>query len=105
MTPERSAEMWLGAAGGASGSQTWSGTRPALVPNPTTARAGGRIPFDRYIGMHGIGVIDDDAITVRDGTGWHIVAVDTRAECRGGLQEPITGHTRTGAADRHRVKN
>src|SRR5213594_3118912 len=33
-----SAETWLGAAGWASGSQTWSGTRPALDPKPTSAR-------------------------------------------------------------------
>ena len=34
-----SADTWLGAAGCASGSQTWSGTRPAFVPKPTRANA------------------------------------------------------------------
>ncbi len=36
-----SAETWLGAAGCASGSQTWSGTRPAFAPKPTSASAKG----------------------------------------------------------------
>ena len=34
MTPLISAETWLGAAGWASGSQTWSGTSPAFDPAP-----------------------------------------------------------------------
>ena len=34
MTPDISAETWLGAAGCARGSQTWSGTTPALVAKP-----------------------------------------------------------------------
>ena len=34
-TPDMSAEMLLGAAGCASGSQTWSGMMPALTPKPT----------------------------------------------------------------------
>src|SRR3990172_3588261 len=38
MTPDMSAETWLGAAGGARGSQTWSGTTPALVAKPPSAR-------------------------------------------------------------------
>ena len=37
ITPDISAETWLGAAGCASGSQTCSGTNPALVPKPTSA--------------------------------------------------------------------
>ena len=37
ITPDITAETWLGAAGCASGSQTCSGKKPALVPNPTTA--------------------------------------------------------------------
>ena len=37
MTPLMSAETWLGAAGWASGSQTCSGTRPALEPAPISA--------------------------------------------------------------------
>ena len=36
MTPLISAETWLGAAGWASGSQTCSGTRPALEPAPSS---------------------------------------------------------------------
>ncbi len=38
MTPLINAETWLGAAGCASGSQTWSGTSPALEPAPSSAR-------------------------------------------------------------------
>ena len=34
MTPDISAETWLGAAGCARGSQTWRGTTPALVASP-----------------------------------------------------------------------
>ena len=37
ITPDISAETWLGAAGWASGSQTWNGMTPALVPKPTSA--------------------------------------------------------------------
>jgi len=51
MTPDRKAETWLGAAGWASGSQTWAGTKPAFVPKPTRpsrkatpAREGARDP-------------------------------------------------------------
>ena len=33
-TPDISAETLLGATGCASGSQTWSGTMPALTPKP-----------------------------------------------------------------------
>ena len=36
-TPDITAETWLGAAAWAPGSQKWSGTRPALRPNPTSA--------------------------------------------------------------------
>ena len=36
ITPDMSAETWMGATGWARGSQTWSGIRPALVPNPTS---------------------------------------------------------------------
>ena len=39
MTPLMSADTWLGAAGCASGNQTWSGTRPALEPAPSSASA------------------------------------------------------------------
>src|SRR5207253_3052052 len=38
MTLDMSAETGLGAAGCALGSQTWSGTRPAFAPKPTSAR-------------------------------------------------------------------
>ena len=38
ITPDISAETWLGAAGCARGSQTCSGTRPAFEPKPTSAR-------------------------------------------------------------------
>ncbi len=38
MTPERGADTEEGAAGWASGSQEWSGTRPALTPNPARQR-------------------------------------------------------------------
>lgn len=38
MTPDMSAEMWLGAAGWASGSHEWKGTKPALKPNPAMRR-------------------------------------------------------------------
>jgi hypothetical protein len=34
ITPDMSAETWLGAAGWASGSQTCSGITPALAPKP-----------------------------------------------------------------------
>ena len=37
ITPDMSAEMWLGATGWARGSQTWKGITPALVPQPTIA--------------------------------------------------------------------
>jgi hypothetical protein len=33
-TPDINAEMLVGAAGWASGSQTWSGTIPAFTPEP-----------------------------------------------------------------------
>ena len=42
ITPDMSAETWDGAAGCASGSQTWNGTSPALVPKPTTASTNSR---------------------------------------------------------------
>ena len=35
MTPDISAETWLGAAGCAAGSQTWSGITPALLAKPS----------------------------------------------------------------------
>jgi len=38
MTPDITADTCEGAAGWASGSHTWKGMNPALVPNPTTAR-------------------------------------------------------------------
>src|ERR1039458_1243305 len=38
MTPDISAETWLGAAGCARGSQTWRGTTPALVAKPPSAK-------------------------------------------------------------------
>jgi hypothetical protein len=37
MTPDISAETWLGAAGWARGSHTWSGMIPALEPKPRSA--------------------------------------------------------------------
>src|SRR5674476_853063 len=37
MTPDISAETWLGAAGCARGSQTCSGTTPAFAPRPASA--------------------------------------------------------------------
>src|SRR5262249_50362606 len=37
MTPDLSADTWLGAAGWASGNHTCSGTSPALDPKPTAA--------------------------------------------------------------------
>ena len=37
ITPDITAETWLGAAGCASGSQTCTGQKPALVPKPTSA--------------------------------------------------------------------
>src|SRR5512140_2368391 len=37
ITPDMSADTWLGAAGCARGSQTWSGTTPAFEPNATSA--------------------------------------------------------------------
>ena len=37
ITPDMSADTWLGAAGCAFGSQTCRGTTPALVPNPAKA--------------------------------------------------------------------
>ena len=37
-SPDRNAELSAGATGWASGSQTCSGTRPALNPNPVSAR-------------------------------------------------------------------
>jgi hypothetical protein len=42
ITPDMTAETWLGAAGWASGSHTCSGMNPALVPNPTTASTNSR---------------------------------------------------------------
>ena len=38
MTPDMSAETWLGAAGWASGSQTCSGMTPAFPANPSPRR-------------------------------------------------------------------
>ena len=38
MTPDISAETWLGAAGWASGSHTWSGITPALPAKPAARR-------------------------------------------------------------------
>ena len=38
-TPDISAEILVGAAGCASGNQTWSGTIPALTPNPMKKNA------------------------------------------------------------------
>ena len=38
-TPDINAEMLVGAAGWASGSQTWSGTIPAFTPNPRKKHA------------------------------------------------------------------
>jgi hypothetical protein len=38
-TPDINAEMLVGAAGWASGNQTWSGTIPALIPNPAKKNA------------------------------------------------------------------
>src|SRR5260370_27943558 len=37
MAPDISAETWLGASGWARGNHTWSGTTPALEPNPANA--------------------------------------------------------------------
>ena len=37
ITPDITADTGLGAAGCASGSQTWNGTKPAFVPKPTSA--------------------------------------------------------------------
>ena len=39
ITPDMSAETWLGAAGCASGSQTCSGTPPAFAPKPSASSA------------------------------------------------------------------
>ncbi len=38
MTPDMSADTWLGAAGCARGSQTWSGITPALPAKPSARR-------------------------------------------------------------------
>ena len=48
MTPLIKAETWLGAAGCASGSQTWSGTRPAFEPAParTSSKTPAAIPAE-----------------------------------------------------------
>ena len=37
MTPDITAETWLGALAWADGSQMWSGMMPALAPNPIKA--------------------------------------------------------------------
>ncbi|EKD34071.1 MAG: hypothetical protein ACD_75C02481G0003 [uncultured bacterium] len=38
ITPDMIAEIWLGAAGWAWGSQIWMGTTPAFEPKPRNAR-------------------------------------------------------------------
>ena len=39
IAPDMSADTWLGAAGCARGSQTWSGMSPAFEPKPMSAKA------------------------------------------------------------------
>ena len=62
MTPLISADTWLGAAGWASGSQTCSGTSPALEPAPSSASAstsaavsGVLVAADRREGVAAVG--------------------------------------------------
>ena len=43
MTPDMSAETWLGAAGWARGSQTCNGIMPALAPKPRNASTKARL--------------------------------------------------------------
>ena len=53
ITPDMSAETWLGAAGCARGSQTWSGMMPAFEPNPIRASSEDRVPRCRRRGRGG----------------------------------------------------